>query len=115
MLKLINLSTFMKQRTYLIIFMKQRTYLIIFVKQRTYLITLPDRPPRIREIRRRRNVTSSVRRRFVQGDLVRLLRFLRTFSTGNTTPAIPVNSSTPTTWGDLGAQTTRNVVAEPMP
>jgi hypothetical protein len=37
-------STFMKQRTYLIIFMKQRTYLIIFVKQRTYL-TLGNRSP----------------------------------------------------------------------
>jgi hypothetical protein len=47
-------------------FKKQRTYLIIFVKRTTYLITLPDRSPRQKNSKRR-NVTSSVRRRFAQG------------------------------------------------
>jgi hypothetical protein len=69
--------------------------LAIFVKQTTYLATLPlfghlalatlllfghlaQSLPRVKEIPRRRNVTSSVRRRFAH-DLVSLLRFLRTF------------------------------------
>jgi hypothetical protein len=47
--------------------------LTIFVKQRTYLAILPlfghlaRSAPRIREIRERRNVTSSVQRSFTQG------------------------------------------------
>ena len=69
--------------------------LAIFVKQTTYLATLPlfghlalatlllfghlaQSLPRVKEIPRRRNVTSSVRRRFAP-DLVSLLRFLCTF------------------------------------
>jgi hypothetical protein len=51
----------------------------------------------------RRNVTSSVRRRFAQRDLVRLLRFLRTFSTGNTTPATPGEFLNPDDLGDAQA------------
>ena len=59
--------------------------LTIFVKQTTYLAILPlfghlARPfPASEKFPKKRNVTSSVRRRSAPCDLVRLLRFLRTF------------------------------------
>jgi hypothetical protein len=61
------------------------------MKQRTYLITLHlfdhlARSLPTSENFERQNVTSSVRRRFAQADLVRLLRFLRTFLQATRTP-----------------------------
>ena len=59
------------------------------MKQRTYLITLhlfdhlAQSLPTPEKFEKRRNVTSPARHRFAQGDLVRLLRFLRTISTRN--------------------------------
>jgi hypothetical protein len=85
------------------------------MKQRTYLITLhlfdhlARSLPLISEIRKRRNVTSPVRRSFVTPGLTSLSSHI---STGNTEPGNPgefLNTD------DLGGQTTRNVVAEPMP
>jgi hypothetical protein len=76
--------------------------LAIFVKQTTYLAILPARLAtlpafghlarsllRVKEIPRRRNVTSSVRRRFATPGLNSLSSLSSHISTGNTTPALP--------------------------
>jgi hypothetical protein len=59
-------------------FKKQRTYLIIFVKQTTYLITLPDRSPRQKNSKKTKRTlfcATPLRSR----DLIRFVRLLRTF------------------------------------
>ena len=71
----------------LAIFVKQTTYLVTLLlfghlaliwSPCSYLVTLPNRSPHQRN-REGRNVTSPVQHRFARCDLVRLLRFLRTF------------------------------------